>query len=132
MKNYLELLLMALEALTGIGAGLEITQNLNQETARSLVNLTCSLANQHQELIRRAVTLLEQVSEHNKEPQRTALLGNYLQKFILLYKERQSQTLELPLEKVSSLAFKLLIDLLFYSEDNGDHRLWSAVNLREL
>ena len=127
MKNYLELLLMSLESLTGIGAGLEITENLNQETAKSLINLICNLARQHQELIRRAVTLIEQVSTQNKEPQQAALLGNYLQKFSFLYQERQDQRAELPPEKLSTLAFKLLIDLLFYSEVDGDRRLWSAV-----
>lgn len=127
MKNYLELLLMSLESLTGIGAGLEITENLNQETAKSLINLICNLARQHQELIRRAVTLIEQVSTQNKEPQQAALLGNYLQKFSFLYQEHQDQRAELPPEKLSTLAFKLLIDLLFYSEVDGDRRLWSAV-----
>ena len=127
MKHYLELLLIALESLTGIGAGLEINENLSPETARSLVKLICNLARQHQELIRRAVTLIEQVSAQNKEPERTALLGNYLEKFRLLYQQREGNRLELPPEKLSPLAFKLIIDLLFYSETNGDRRLWSAV-----
>ena len=127
MKNELELLLMAQKYLPGMGAGLEINDNLTPETTRSLVKLICNLAKQHQELIRRAVTLIEQVFAQNKEPERTALLSNYLQKFRLLYQEREGNKLELPPEKLSPLAFKLIIDLLFYSETNGDRRLWSAV-----
>jgi hypothetical protein len=127
MKNYLELLLIALESLTGTGAGLEINENLTPETARSLVNFICDLAKQHQELIRRAVTLMEQVAGQNKDIERTALLGNYLQKFNFLYQERQGKRRELSPDKLSQLAFKLIIDLLFYSEADGDRRLWSAV-----
>lgn len=127
MKTYLELLSIALQSLTGIGASLEINNKLNQKEARSLVKVTCDLANQHQELLRRAVTLLEQITAQNKEPQRTALLGNYLQQFSRLYGERTSNQAQLTPEKLSPLALKLLVDLLFYSEASGDRRLWSAL-----
>jgi hypothetical protein len=128
MKAYLELLLLALQSLTGIGSdSLEQGENLNLEEVRSLVKVTCDLAKQHQELLRRAVTLLEQVAAQNKEPQKTALLGNYLQQFSRLYEERTSNQSELSPEKLPPLALKLLIDLLFYSETNGDRRLWSAL-----
>jgi hypothetical protein len=128
LKVYLELLLLALESLTGIrAASLEQSENLNLEAARSLVKVICNSAKQHQELLRRAVTLLEQVAAQNKEPQRTALLGSYLQQFSCLYEERTGREAELSSERLYQLAFKLLIDLLFYSEANGDRRLWSAL-----
>ena len=99
------------------------------EEARSLVLIICHLAKQHQELIRRGVGLLEQVTEQNKELHHTALLGDYLDRFINLYQERIDQPHDISLspESLSQLALKLLIDLLFYSGNNGHRLLWLAI-----
>ena len=124
IKAHLDLVLLALEALTGIGseAMLSAAEKLNLESvvadrvalwrlrqsnplrkssggrkkldveeARSLVLIVCYLAQQHQELIRRAVSLLEQMAEQNKEPYHTALLGDYLDTFNNTYQERHGQ-----------------------------------------
>jgi hypothetical protein len=100
-------------------------KKLDVEEARSLVLIICYLANKHQELIRRAVSLLEQVSEQNKSPHETALLGDYLDRFINFYQERIET--KISSESLSNLAFKLLIDLLFYSGDRGHRLLWLAI-----
>lgn len=102
-------------------------KKLDVEEARSLVLIICYLANKHQELIRRAVSLLEQVREQNQKPHHTALLGDYLDKFINFYQERIESQTSLGSESLSHLAFKLLIDLLFYSGDNGHRLLWLAI-----
>ena len=114
IKTQLDLVLLALEALTGIGseAMLSAATDLNLESrvpdrvalwrlrqsnplrkgqggrkkldveeARSLVLIICYLAKQHQELIRRAVGLLEQMAENNREPHQAALLGDYIDAF---------------------------------------------------
>ncbi|GAB4528482.1 MAG: DUF3038 domain-containing protein [Pleurocapsa sp.] len=100
-------------------------KKLDVEEARLLVLIICYLANKHQELIRRAVSLLEQVSEQNKPPHKTALLGDYLDRFIDFYQERIET--KISSESLSHLAFKLLIDLLFYSGDRGHRLLWLAI-----
>ncbi len=97
------------------------------EEVRSLVLITCYLANQHQELLRRAVSLLEQTTEQNKTPHQTALLGNYLDKFINYYYERINNSASFSIEALSELAWKLLISLLFYSSNNGHCLLWIAI-----
>jgi hypothetical protein len=104
-------------------------KKLDVDEARSLVLIICHLAKQHQELIRRAVSLLEQMAEQNKEPHRTALLGDYLDAFSNTYQERMevSDNLFSSTEKLSQLALKLLIDLLFYSATQGHRRLWLAL-----
>ena len=102
-------------------------KKLDVEEARSLVLIICHLANQHQELLRRAVSLLEQVSQQNKPPHQTALLGNYLDRFINYYQERITDSHLLAPESLSHLAWKLLIDLLFYSGQNGHRLLWVAI-----
>lgn len=102
-------------------------KKLDVEEARSLVIIICYLAKQHQELLRRAICLLEQVTEQNKPPHQTALLGNYLDRFINYYQERITNSQNISPEYLSHLAWKLLIDLLFYSGQNGHRLLWIAI-----
>jgi len=160
IKTQLDLVLLGLESLGGIGSEeiLQAATDLNLETmvsdrvglwrlrqsnplrkssggrkrldveeARSLVLIICYLARQHQELIRRAVALLEQMAEENNEPHRAALLGDYLDTFSNTYQERMEQGENVSPEKLTQLALKLLIDLLFYSGPNGHRRLWLAL-----
>jgi Protein of unknown function (DUF3038) len=101
-------------------------KKLDVEEARSLVLIICYLAKQQQELIRRAVGLLEQMSAQNQPPHRTALLGDYLDRFSNTYQERMDEE-QASSEALYQLAFKLLIDLLFYSAANGHRRLWLAL-----
>lgn len=101
-------------------------KKLDVEEARALVLITCHLAKQHQELIRRAVALLEQMAEQQREPHHAALLGDYLDKFSNTYQERMEEATA-DSQVLTTLALKLLIDLLFYSAPNGARRLWLAL-----
>jgi hypothetical protein len=94
------------------------------EEARSLVMIVCHLARDHQELLRRAVTLMEQMAEQGKDPARTALLGEYLMNFQELYSPHRFPKVQSPGQELQPFAFKLLIDLLFYGATNGHRRLW--------
>lgn len=159
IKAQLDLVLLALEALTGIGseAMLQAAADLNLsdvvadrvslwrlrqssplrkgqgrkrldvEEARSLVLIICHLAKEHQELIRRAVALLERVAEEGKEPHHTALLGDYLDNFSNFYQERMDEDVLISSDTLAHLAWKLLIDLFFYSAPQGMRRLWMAL-----
>jgi hypothetical protein len=102
-------------------------KKLDVEEARSLVLIICHLAKQHQELLRRAVSLLEQVTEQEQQPHHTALLGDYLDKFINTYQERMEAKDRITPETLYQLGLKLLIDLLFYSGNNGHRLLWLAI-----
>jgi hypothetical protein len=102
-------------------------KKLDVEEALSLVLIICYLANQHQELLRRGVSLLEQVTEQNESPHQTALLGNYLDRFINYYQERINPSHNISPESLAHLAWKLLSDLLFYSGQNGHRLLWVAI-----
>ncbi len=165
IKAQLDLVLLALEALAGIGseAMLQAAIDLNVESmvsdrvalwrlrqssplrkgqggrkkldveeARALVLICCHLAKDHQELIRRAVALLEQVTEQHREPHQTALLGDYLDTFSNTYQERMEDGENASPKALTNLAFKLLIDLLFYSAPTGPRRLWLALLDRSL
>ncbi|MEH2376597.1 DUF3038 domain-containing protein [Nostoc sp.] len=160
IKTQLDLVLLALETLTGIGseAMLSAATDLNLESkvpdrvalwrlrqsnplrkgqggrkkldieeARSLVLITCYLAKQHQELIRRAVGLLEQMAENNREPHQAALLGDYIDAFCNTYQERMEEDEQISTDLLTNLALKLLVDLLFYSAGGGHRRLWLAL-----
>ncbi|ALF55430.1 DUF3038 domain-containing protein [Nostoc sp. FACHB-87] len=160
IKTQLDLVLLALETLTGIGseAMLSAAVNLNLESrvpdrvalwrlrqsnplrkgqggrkkldveeARSLVLIICYLAKQHQELIRRAVGLLEQMAENNREPHQAALLGDYIDAFCNTYQERMEEDDQISTELLTHLALKLLVNLLFYSAPGGHRRLWLAL-----
>ncbi|MGK7939488.1 MAG: DUF3038 domain-containing protein [Crocosphaera sp.] len=101
-------------------------ENFSVEQTRSLILIICYIAQQHQELIRRAVTLLEQMTEQNRDPAQTTLLGNYFANFQDYY-TKQSDTLPPSSADLVKLASKRLIDLLFYSADQGHSRLWLAL-----
>jgi len=102
-------------------------KKLDIEEARSLVLIACFLAKQHQELIRRAIDLLEQAAQNDSEPHRTAMLGDYLDAFNNTYLERMEDDRNISTENLTQLAFKLLVDLLFYSSPGGHRRLWLAL-----
>ncbi|MBP0020897.1 MAG: DUF3038 domain-containing protein [Cyanobacteria bacterium SBLK] len=160
IKTHLDLILLALEALIGIGSdailktakelGLESRigdrvglwrlrqsnplrkssggrKKLDVEEARSLVLISCRLAQKHQELIRRAVALLEQMVQDDRPPHQAALLGDYLDNFCNAYQERMEEDETSSAIGLDRLALKLLIDLLFYSAANGHRRLWLAL-----
>jgi hypothetical protein len=102
-------------------------KKLDIEEARSLVLIACLLAKQHQELIRRAIDLLEQAAQNDSEPHRTAMLGDYLDAFNNTYQERMEDERNISTENLTQLALKLLVDLLFYSSPGGHRRLWLAL-----
>ena len=101
-------------------------QSFTLEELRSLILIICYINQQYQELIRRAVTLLEQMTAQNQDPAQTTLLGNYLEKFRYFHPKKPNEV-NLSSEQLVQLAWKLLIDLLFYSGDNGYDRLWLAL-----
>lgn len=160
IKAQLDLVLLALEALTGITSeailqaandldlaavvadrvalwrlrqssplrkGQGGRKKLDVEEARALVLIICHLAKQHQELIRRAVVLLEQMTAEDREPHQASLLGDYLDAFSNTYQERMEDGEEVSPDSLTPLALKLLIDLLFYSAPSGPRRLWLAL-----
>lgn len=104
------------------------------DEARSLVLIISHLAKQNQPLIRRAVALLEQIASQNTELQTITLLKTYIDNFNLIYQNYYASKTNSDVLKYSDnlsestkqqLALRLLIDLLFYSDFNGHHRLWS-------
>ena len=99
-------------------------KKLDIEEARSLVIVICYLAQQHQQLLRKAVSLLEAIEPSH--PPQTALLGNYFDRFVK-YGRGIIFTSDVHSESLSNLAWKLLTDLLFYSGKNGHHLLWLAM-----
>ncbi len=160
IKTQLDLVLLALETLTGIGseamlsAAIDLNlesrvpdrvalwrlrqsnplrkgqggrKKLDVEEARSLVLIICYLAKQHQELIRRAVGLLEQMAQDNREPHQAAILGDYIDAFCNTYQERMEEDATISTDKLTHLALKLLIDVLFYTAPGGHRRLWLAL-----
>lgn len=157
IKGQLDLVLLALETLVGVGseAILDQAKSLQMETllsdrvslwrlrqssplrkgqgrkkldvdeARALVLITAQLANKHHQEINQAVTALEKAGAEGTPPHRTAILGDYLDRFSNTYSERMEQDVKPDI--LQKLAFQLLIDLLFYSGSGGPQRLWQAL-----
>ena len=99
-----------------------LTQKLTQQRQQLILSqIICTLAQEHQETIRRAIALLEQYTQLERPAREAVLLSEYLQRFKQGYLQRSLGTLKLTL--VESLALKLLVDLLFYSSPNGDRYL---------
>lgn len=100
---------------------------LDIDQARSLVLIICHLAQQNQALIRRAITLLEQLTQQNSDLREVALLRDYLDQFNQAYRN-QAATMVLPAtDDLTPLAIKLLVDLLFYSHPNSPQQFWFAL-----
>lgn len=159
IKAQLDLVLLALESLVGLGSeamleaakeiGVEALMSdrvslwrlrqasplrkgqgrkkLDVDEARGLVLVSAHLSYQHQQKIREAVTLLEEVTAKNKPPHRVALLGDYLDTFNNFYEDRMTLDDAPTPERLRNLALKLLVDLLFYSQSGGTRRLWLAL-----
>lgn len=116
---------------------LESTANISQLLAQvqSQTILLHNLAKQQQILLRRAVGLIEQVNTYNTDLRQISFLKDYVEKFQAkfllnglvapIYQKLYGE--KLPIEQVNKLAFKLLIELLFYSNNQGDRLLWSAM-----
>ena len=111
-------------------------KSLDINEVRSLVLIVCHLAKEHQEFIRRAVGLLEQVRIQNQSPHRTALLGNYIDAFIDAFSNAYQVSMNdgniISSQQLTFLALKLLIDLLFYSGAGGVRRLWFTLLVRAM
>ena len=127
MNNYLDLLSIAIGSLTNPDSE-KLNQRVktsksapNQENLSNLVRVITDKARDNQELIRRAVNLWENIVEQNQSPYEISLLANYLEQL-----SGKSQLV--PNQQIEDLGLKLLIDLLFYSTDNGYDRLWSVLN----
>jgi Protein of unknown function (DUF3038) len=101
-------------------------KKLDIEEARSLVMISCHLAQKHHDTIRRAVCLLEALTEAHQPPHQAAQLGDYLDQFTNLYQDRMEDDHRTP-AALSDLGLKLLIDLLFYGSAQGVRRLWMAL-----
>ena len=143
----IQLLLLAIEALTGIaletilqvGTLLKIEtsvpdqiqllqkhseQNpLSVEEMRSLVLIICYIAQQDQVLIRRALGLVEQMAHQKTEFRQVTLLREYLDTFNDSYQQWITFNPQTFLD-LDTLAIKLLIDLLFYSKPDSHEQLW--------
>ena len=90
-----------------------LTQKLTQQRQQLILSqIICTLAQEHQETIRRAIALLEQYTQLERPAREAVLLSEYLQRFKQGYLQRSLGTLKLTL--VESLALKLLVDLLFF------------------
>jgi hypothetical protein len=138
IKAHLDLVLLALEALSSIGSDamlqaaeeLELgdlvadrvalwrlrqssplrkgqgRKKLDVDEARALVLVCCHLAQRYHADVRSAVTRLEQLTAQKRPPHRMA------------------DDHQLSADRLTEVAFKLLIDLLFYGTTNGVRRLW--------
>lgn len=86
------------------------------------VRVLVHLCQQHQELIRRAVSLMEQITKEGQDPWQVTLLKDYSQRLVVF-----SSLHQLPhLSEAASNQWrgKILFDLLFYSSPYGQQRLW--------
>jgi len=159
IKAQLDLILLSIEALAGLGsdAVLATAKDLNLDTvlsdrvglwrlrqssplrkgqgrkkldveeARALVLIVCQLAAAHHLQIREAVALLEKLTAEDKPPHRAAVLGDFIDNFSNTYQERMEGDPDATPDQLTTLALQLLIDLLFYSGQGGQRRLWLAL-----
>ncbi len=102
-------------------------QPLKVEEVQSFILVICHLAKQNQALIRRAVTLMEQMAAQNSKPQSVTLLREYLFNFKKVHQEYYWNRENTAPDSSEKLALKVLVDLLFYSAPQGCNRLWSSL-----
>lgn len=102
-------------------------KKLDVDEARAMVLIVCYLAREHRTNLRQAVLLLEQMTQMRQKPHRAPILGDYLDAFSHLYRERLETGDRISSQEIEQVAFKLLVDLLFYSSPQGHRRLWLAL-----
>lgn len=109
------------------GLQAQAVNQLDLDSIRVLVAVISHLTQQYQELLRRSVTLIEQTMAQGKDPLQTILLGDYGEKLRHLdqsYRVKQSQSVT---ALTDDRALSLLMELLFYSSQNGARRLWGVL-----
>lgn len=100
---------------------------LTQEEVAIFVQVCSYLCQQHQELIRRAVSLMEQLAGEGTDPWQATLLDNYAQSLEVYYSHagsKHADSKHTDSRKIKQLGAKSLLDLLFYSSAYGQERLW--------
>ncbi|MGF1492947.1 MAG: DUF3038 domain-containing protein [Microcoleaceae cyanobacterium] len=124
----------------------ESVPRVTADEARTLVPFICQLATENQPQIRRAVTLLEQLTQQGDDLEQSTLLQNYLETFQQKWQARSgvanSYQVVIPQEETQledspalisesaeqdAFYFKFLLDLLFCSNPESPHWLWAAL-----
>ncbi|MFM1843256.1 MAG: hypothetical protein RLZZ490_1998 [Cyanobacteriota bacterium] len=100
---------------------------LDVESIRALVGVISYLTQQYQELLRRSVTLAEQTIAQGKDPFQTILLGNYGKKLRHLAQSYCAKHPQAGATLTNDRILSLLMELLFYSSQNGARRLWGVL-----
>jgi hypothetical protein len=131
IKAQLDLVLLALEALVGLGseAMLETAKQLGLEALMG-DRVTLWRLRQASPLRKgqgRKKLDVDEATAQNKPPHRVGLLGDYLDTFSNFYEERMTMMEPTQPDRLRDLALKLLVDLLFYSQPGGTRRLWLAL-----
>jgi hypothetical protein len=101
-------------------------KNLDIEEAQVLTLIIARLAQQYHQQIREAITSLERCASQSQEWHRQPLLSDYVDRFYHLYIDRMTLT-DTDRHPLPKLALKLLTDLLFYSSERGERRLWLSL-----
>jgi hypothetical protein len=94
------------------------------------ISLIFSTLEKYDELIRRAVTLLEQIERQNYEEGYYGLIKDYLSKFNELSQFHPNFKVDLDDDQREKIALNLLINLLFYTGKNGLNYLRSELTSR--
>lgn len=110
---------------------LEITKIPHNENELYLtIRLIFNTLENHEELIRRASSLLEQIEQQNYQEGYYGLIKDYLNKFIKLAQSHPFLAIKLDEKNREKIAVKLLANLLFYSAKNGTDYLQKQVKIK--
>ncbi len=100
----------------------------------SIIYLITDTLRKHDELIRRAASLMEQIERQNSDDGYYGLVQEYLTKFEQLWQSHPDLKVNLDSDKQEAIALKLLANLLFYSGKSGESfiqsQLYSSGQLR--
>lgn len=87
----------------------------------SIIYLITDTLRKHDELIRRAASLMEQIESQNSNDGYYGLVQEYLAKFEQLWQSHPDLKINLASDKQEAIALKLLANLLFYSGKSGEY-----------
>ena len=88
-----------------------------------LINSLVNTLRKNDELIRRAVSLLEQIKQSEKPEDYYGLVQEYLTKFTESSESHSDLKVDLDQDQQQAIALKLLANLLFYSSQIGESLL---------
>jgi hypothetical protein len=103
------------------------TKPIDFPQIQARIAIVSHLAHKYQTVVRQNMNYWQQIVQVDRLPLESPALADYMGNFIKIYQTRLGAETMPSLEALSQAALNLLIELLFYGNTSGNHRLWGTL-----